>query len=128
LLLDTDLTNGLDNSNAASQVFNATEMPAVISVFTEKIRIIRLKTTAIAIVPSTEPIASCNACGEANYERVERGAVRYAPIPTRQLWELRLCPNGTQTFVTKLCRECLDALHGATGVILDGRNNVSYRK
>lgn len=88
----------------------------------------------IQIVKNTDTLASCGCCGEENYTRgrVGEGKSRretFTPRPSVRLWDVRVCPNGSQTWVTKLCDDCLEALHGSIGIILSGQqNNVSYTK
>jgi hypothetical protein len=79
------------------------------------------KVPNIAIIPNTETIASCNACGENNYIRAKRDDSHHAvfmPRPSVKLWDLRICPNGVQTFVIKLCRPCLAAIRNKVEDVL----------
>jgi len=59
----------------------------------------------IEAVPCTERTCSCQACGAANYRRVpEKGfAFESVDLP---LVELRLCANGHQTDVSRICYTC----------------------
>ena len=75
----------------------------------------------LVIVPNTETIASCSACGEDNYRRAKRDDSHRAVFierPGVKLWDVRISPNDYQTVVVKLCQKCLAVLHGATGEIV----------
>ena len=61
----------------------------------------------IATAPTTDTIASCNACGRANYERTEAGDVTPNGL---QLIDVAVNPNGVQRSITKLCPECIKDL------------------
>ncbi len=70
--------------------------------------IMGLNVPNLEIVDTKEEIASCNCCGVQNYVAVHTLAGRndYKPTGTK-LWDVRISPNGYQTFVTKFCRACL---------------------
>jgi len=79
---------------------------------------------------NADTIASCNVCGAPNYRPIPGriGAESFEPTGL-ELWDLRVSPNGFQTFLTKICRDCLEGLHGAAGIILRGeQTKVVWRK
>lgn len=60
----------------------------------------------IAVVDTTDTIASCNACGVQNYFNTSAGIT---PSGVK-LVDLRISPNGYQTQVIKLCGHCRTVL------------------
>ena len=73
------------------------------------------KNPHLQIVVNTDTIASCNMCGQENYTRGRTGdgkrqTATFTPRPGVRLWDLRICPNGTPTTRTVLCRVCLIAI------------------
>ncbi len=70
--------------------------------------IMGLNVPNLQIVDNKDEIASCNCCGVQNYVVVRKpdGRTDYQPTGTK-LWDVRISPNGFQTFVTKFCRACL---------------------
>jgi hypothetical protein len=76
----------------------------------------------VAIVESTDPIASCNVCGTQNYVRVADTGCAGTGL---RLWDLRTSPNGFQTYVTKLCGHCARVIRDQLeDVVLRAENAV----